>query len=90
MAVHYLLPDGLERIVLEFLLEEGDAHFLKKLDAASGVGLVLACEYAHQRGFARAVRGNERDFVTFVYVEGYFIEENLGTVALRDVFYLQI
>ena len=89
-SVHYLLLYGLERVVFEFLLQEGNAHFLEELDAAAGVGLVLACKDSHQRGLARAVRSDKGDFVAFVYVEGNIFEEYLGAVALGDVFYLQI
>ena len=88
--VHYLCADGLVRVIVVLLLQEGYPYLPEEHDAPAGVGLVLPGEDAHQRGLAGAVGGDEGDLVAFVDIEADVLEQDLRPVRLGDVLYLEV
>ena len=74
----------------ELLFQKRDAYMLQECDFSSGVRLVVSGQYPEQRGLARPVWGNQRDFVSFVDIEPDMLEKHLRAVTLAYVFNLQV
>ena len=89
-VAHYLFEDSLFRIEVVFLLQECYPYVLQEHYLSAGIRFVLPGQNPQQRCLAGPVRRNQRHLVPFIYVEAYMVEQHLGSVRLRYVFYLQV
>ena len=67
-----------------------DADVLEEEHLAAAVGGVFPGQDAQQGGLARSVGGYQGHLVPFVDIEVNAAEQHFGTVALGEIFYLQV
>ena len=89
-CVHDLPEDGFPGVEGVLLFQEGDADVLEEEHLAAAVGGVFPGQDAQQGGLARSVGGYQGHLVPFVDIEVNAAEQHFGTVALGEVFYLQV